>query len=74
MAKTINRAWHDANVLGSGAPLARRVEWHLAHQKACACRPLPKSVADEIALRHAAGKTLSGAKKAATKRTGLRRR
>jgi hypothetical protein len=31
MANTINRSWLEAHVVGSGAPLAKRVEWHLAH-------------------------------------------
>jgi hypothetical protein len=33
------------------ATLAQRVAWHVAHQKACACRPLPASVAAALASR-----------------------
>lgn len=41
----MNKPWHEKNVLGHRAPLAKRANWHLAHQKYCACRPIPKTVA-----------------------------
>jgi hypothetical protein len=44
----MNRAWHEKNVLGQKAPLARRVAWHLAHQENCSCRPIPKTIQSEI--------------------------
>jgi hypothetical protein len=47
----MNELWHRAHVLGSNAPLDRRVEWHVAHARECACRPIPGSVLAEIARR-----------------------
>ncbi len=44
----MNKTWHAKNVLGQKASLAKRVSWHLAHQKNCACRPVPKSIQETI--------------------------
>jgi hypothetical protein len=48
MKEKINKAWHEKNVLGKNAPLAKRISWHLRHQENCSCRPVPTSVANEI--------------------------
>gem|GEM_PF-3107027 len=40
----MNKEWHAANVLGKGANQSQRIAWHRAHQKQCACRPIPKSL------------------------------
>jgi len=40
----LNKKWHQKHRLGSGAPMADRVRWHLAHAKACGCRPIPVTV------------------------------
>jgi len=42
---TMNVRWHELNVMPKRAALAARLRWHLAHQKHCACRPLPASIA-----------------------------
>jgi hypothetical protein len=47
----INRAWHDAHRLPQRATLAQRVAWHREHAQACACRPMPASIAAEIAAQ-----------------------
>ncbi len=47
----MNREWHPAHVLGSNAPMDRRVEWHVAHARECACAPVPASVLAEIQAR-----------------------
>jgi hypothetical protein len=31
--------------------LAQRVDWHLAHAKACGCREIPKTVLAELRRR-----------------------
>jgi hypothetical protein len=41
----MNKQWHAAHVLGKGAYQSERIAWHRAHQKHCACRPIPKSLA-----------------------------
>jgi RimJ/RimL family protein N-acetyltransferase len=47
----LNRAWHQRHVLGSHARMDDRVAWHLAHAQECACRPIPPTVAQQIAAR-----------------------
>lgn len=36
----MNAAWHEKHRLGRGASAKERLAWHLAHAKACDCRPL----------------------------------
>jgi len=33
------------------ATLDQRVAWHLEHAEACACRPMPRTVVEELARR-----------------------
>ena len=40
----LNRAWHGQHRLPPRATLAQRVKWHVAHAKACGCRPMPATV------------------------------
>ena len=47
----MNKEWHEANRLGSGASVDRRAEWHLAHAAACGCRPIPEAIRREIIAR-----------------------
>jgi len=37
----MNRTWHEAHVMPKNASDEQRMIWHRAHQKACACRPIP---------------------------------
>lgn len=48
----MNKTWHKKNVLGQNAPLAKRIAWHLAHQKNCACRPVSRTVTLAIKGKH----------------------
>lgn len=50
MAKT-NAAWHRDHRMPPGATLDERVHWHLAHQRACSCRPMPPSIVEAIRRR-----------------------
>lgn len=50
-AEGMNREWHLAHVLGSKAPMDRRVEWHLEHVQVCGCAPIPLSVLAAIERR-----------------------
>ena len=45
----MNSEWHQRHLLGKGASLAQRIAWHRAHQKQCACRPIPAKLEKEMA-------------------------
>lgn len=45
----MNRAWHDRHAMPKGATAETRLRWHMAHQNACGCRPIPASVLAAIA-------------------------
>ena len=47
----LNASWHEANRMPARASLDERVEWHLAHAKACACRGLPAGILKELERR-----------------------
>lgn len=39
----INAEWHRAHQMPKNPTLDQRIEWHIAHTEACACRkPSPK--------------------------------
>jgi hypothetical protein len=40
-APRLNAAWHKANRMPPNATTAQRILWHQAHEKNCACRPIP---------------------------------
>jgi hypothetical protein len=40
----MNAEWHAKNKMPAKPTLAQRVDWHKAHAKACACRPMPDSI------------------------------
>ncbi|MBX7151419.1 hypothetical protein K1X84_07250 [bacterium] len=44
----INAEWHQKNRMPKNATLQQRVEWHLAHQKNCSCRPIPEKLAQTM--------------------------
>ena len=46
-----NAAWHAAHRMPANATLDQRVQWHQAHEAACACREMPKSIRAELARR-----------------------
>ena len=43
MGKT-NRLWHEQNRMPKNPTIQQRIEWHLAHAKACECRPIPQPI------------------------------
>jgi hypothetical protein len=47
----MDAGWHDAHVLGQGAPMDARVAWHLEHAAACGCRAVPRTVVEELERR-----------------------
>ena len=52
----MNKSWHQAHVMSRNASLEDRVKWHREHAKACACRPMPEQIAQEIAKRDSSKK------------------
>jgi hypothetical protein len=36
----INAAWHAAHPMPKNPTLDQRIEWHVAHAKACGCREI----------------------------------
>ena len=44
MKPKLNRDWHSANRMPKKATPEQRIAWHVAHQKNCSCRPIPKGV------------------------------
>jgi hypothetical protein len=48
----INAAWHRTHRMPMPSTLDQRVEWHLAHAKACGCRTsLPPTIVAELKRR-----------------------
>jgi hypothetical protein len=47
----LNKDWHAKHQMPTRATLAMRIQWHLAHQKHCACRPIPAKLAEVIKNR-----------------------
>jgi hypothetical protein len=52
MAKT-NRDWHEANRMPVNATRDQRIDWHVRHACACACREVPLSLRDAVAQHQA---------------------
>jgi hypothetical protein len=45
----INAAWHAAHRMPKNPSAEERLRWHKAHAAACACRPMPASLARLVA-------------------------
>jgi hypothetical protein len=48
----INKEWHVKNKMPKNAKFEERVQWHLAHQKNCNCRPIPEKLLEEMKNRN----------------------
>lgn len=48
---SINASWHQKNVMPKNATTEQRIKWHLAHAKACGCRPIPAKLLEVINTR-----------------------
>jgi hypothetical protein len=44
----INAVWHAAHRMPINASIAQRIKWHMSHAKACACRPMPAKLKEEL--------------------------
>ena len=47
----LNRDWHRAHRMAPRATREQRIEWHVAHVAACACRPVPDSIKADVEKR-----------------------
>jgi hypothetical protein len=47
----MNKEWHLKHPMPKNPTIDQRIEWHLAHQKACACRKIPEKLAEEMKKR-----------------------
>ena len=47
----INAEWHRAHPMPTNPTLDQRIEWHLAHAKACGCRKIAGKLLEEMQLR-----------------------
>jgi hypothetical protein len=46
-----NVGWHEKHPMPKRATLAQRVRWHVAHARACGCRPMPRTVVAALERR-----------------------
>lgn len=44
----INKEWHLKHIMPKNASFEQKVKWHLAHQKHCQCRSIPKKLLEEM--------------------------
>ena len=51
MKVKLNAEWHLKHPMPKNPTFEQRVKWHLAHQKNCACRSIPATLAEEMKKR-----------------------
>jgi hypothetical protein len=49
----MNKEWHAKNKMPEKATLKERIDWHVRHQKSCACRGMPKSLLKHLTAKRA---------------------
>ena len=49
--RKINATWHRAHVMPKNPTLDQRIEWHVAHARACGCREITGKLRDEMPAR-----------------------
>lgn len=55
----LNREWHRDNRMPPRATREQRIQWHVAHAKACTCRPVPDSIRLDVEKLLKAGRKRS---------------
>ena len=45
------KEWHGKNKMPKNPSLEDRIKWAIGHEKNCGCRPIPKSLLEEIKNR-----------------------
>jgi len=41
---SINKQWHETNVIPKNPTIDQRIQWHTVHAKHCGCRPIPEKL------------------------------
>jgi len=44
----LNKEWHAAHPMPKKPTLEQRYQWHLEHEKACGCRPMPARLREQV--------------------------
>jgi hypothetical protein len=47
----LNRDWHLAHPMPPKPTPQQRYDWHLEHEKHCACRPMPAKLREQMEPR-----------------------
>jgi hypothetical protein len=47
----INNVWHDAHPMPKNPTPDQRIEWHVAHAKACGCREITGKLREDMISR-----------------------
>jgi hypothetical protein len=47
----LNKEWHQANPMPKKPTQQQRYEWHLKHEQACGCRPMPDRLREQFAAK-----------------------
>jgi hypothetical protein len=47
----MNKLWHQRHKMSTKATPEQRLRWHHEHAKHCGCRPVPRSVLEEMRKR-----------------------
>jgi len=47
----INATWHRAHPMPKNPTLDQRIEWHVAHARACGCREITGKLLEEFKRR-----------------------
>jgi hypothetical protein len=73
MALKLSALWHREHPMPRNASVGERIGWHVEHQQACACRPIPAKLAAlmRAALGEATPKAKARGAVRAKRRTGI---
>ena len=47
----LNKEWHEQHPMPKNPTLEQRLQWHVQHAKACACREVPDAILKELKKR-----------------------
>jgi hypothetical protein len=72
---TTNAQWHKRHRMPTRASLEERIEWHVAHAAACACRVMPVTILRALKARDIALPRIvpAGTRKRASRRRATTR-
>jgi len=47
----INKNWHEKHPMPKNATSKEKIQWHVAHNRECGCRPIPQKIKDVMLQR-----------------------